>query len=60
MSEDTSIIQSGPQIWLEDYQGKRKIGDGALRKELIKKQLIRQRNLNLTWDKVGFRVLIIY
>lgn len=44
VSEGTRNIQWGPQIWLEDYQGKRITGDDALRKALTHPTVLLQVN----------------
>ena len=52
VSEGTRNIQWGPQIWLEDYQGKRITGDDALRKALTHPTVLLQVNLPDTlWAK---------
>lgn len=52
VSEGTRNIQWGPQIWLEDYQGKRITGDDALRKALTHPTVLLQVNFPDTiWAK---------
>ena len=43
-SEGTRNIQWGPQIWLEDFRGKRIAGDDALRKALTHPTVLLQVN----------------
>jgi len=55
VSEGTRNIQWGPQIWLEDYQGKRITGDDALRKALTHPTVLLQdghadARHSLQWD----------
>lgn len=52
VSERTRSIQWGPQIWLEDCQGKRITGDDALRKALTYPTVLLQVNFSDTfWAK---------